>query len=159
MSRHETNVRYLQDVMTAPPNADGLGDECFSSDHTQDTANTFKLPGKNKMWNAATGFLKVLVCVLAASASSTAILHAAGCLAHREGFAPKVHFTDTWPDDADLWSALLPYTRGRLGVFHFMQRITNTLRAASNDRSICVPFLNSYLGRFHSEFQTELDDR
>ena len=49
-------------------------------------------------------------------------------LAHRKKFKPAVHFYDTYPDNEDLWSLHFNETKGRLDVFHFVQRISDTLR-------------------------------
>jgi len=128
LSRHAERVRYMQSVTTTPENDGGVGDECVSSDHTFDAGKSFNLPGPPQIWDVATGFLKIVACVLVATTGATEFLHAAECLAHRDEFKPKVHFTDTWPSEVDLWTALLPYTQGRLDIFHFMKRITDTLR-------------------------------
>jgi hypothetical protein len=45
----------------------------------------------------------------------------------------QVHFTDNWPSSAALWLAILPETIGRLGVFHWMHRIIETLHANHQD--------------------------
>jgi len=129
MSRHEAAVRAMQGFSTTLPNETGIGDECISSDHTFATAAAFNIAGKNKVWNLVTGWLIPLVCLLVKSTSTIDLLHAAECLAHRRNFAPKVHFTDTWPVDEGLWYTLMPFTLGRLDIFHFMKRISSTLRA------------------------------
>ncbi len=49
-------------------------------------------------------------------------------LAHRKKFKPAVHFYGTYPDNEDLWSLHFNETKGRLDVFHFVQRISDTLR-------------------------------
>jgi hypothetical protein len=131
MSRHEANVRYMQSVTTTPSiEGSDVNDLCFSSDHTFDAAKSFNVLGQNKVWNAATGWLLVLCAILVSTTSASEFLHAAECLAHRAGFKPEVHFTDTWPAEMGMWTALLPFTRGRLDVFHWMKRIIDTLRSS-----------------------------
>ena len=134
MSRHEADVRAMQSVGTTQPNETGIGDQCVSSDHTYATAAAFCIPGKLKVWNLVTGWLIPLICILVASTASLENLHAIECLAHRKNFAPKVHFTDTWPLDRDLWYALLLFTLGRLDIFHFMKRLSSTLRSAPESK-------------------------
>ena len=55
-------------------------------------------------------------------------LHLIEDLAHRKNFKPDVHFYDTYPDNEGLWSLHFPQTKGRLDVFHLVQRISDTLR-------------------------------
>jgi hypothetical protein len=49
-------------------------------------------------------------------------------LIHREGFDPKTLYADTWPAGKDAIEALMPDVKGRLGIFHWMKRISDTLR-------------------------------
>ena len=124
MSRHEFRVRQVQSTATTESDADDptgnyISDVSFSSDHTHDAGKSFYLPQSRKdrkIWNCVTGWLKVVRMILVTITSSTAFLHAAESLAHREHFQPTIHFTDTWPNDSALWSRLLPYTCGRLDI-------------------------------------------
>ena len=90
--------------------------------------------------------------ILVSSTSSTSFLHAAECLAHRHHFQPLVHFTDTWPNERSLWSRLFPFCQGRLDVFHFMKRITDTLRQRHKDFNAAVADLSRRI------FQYDEDD-
>jgi hypothetical protein len=131
MSRHEANVLYQQSVTTTPEGNSGeLADEAISADHTFAAAKAFYVPGQNKLWNVATGFLCVLCSLLVKTTGMNECLHALFWLVHRPGFKPKVVFTDNWPNDDAAWFAHLPFARGRLDVFHFMKRISDTLRPA-----------------------------
>jgi hypothetical protein len=40
---------------------------------------------------------------------------------------PKAIYTDTWPHNKTFWSAMFKCARGRLGLFHFIKRILDTL--------------------------------
>ena len=151
MSRHESNVRAMQATTTTPPNERGLADETMSSDHTHDAAKSFNVGKKTLVWNVATGWLKVLVYILVATASSSAFLHAAECLRHRKDFDPKAHYTDTWPNDIDMWTALFPWTRGRLDVFHYMKRISDTLRPAHENYNESLSALSRCIFQFNEE--------
>lgn len=53
-------------------------------------------------------------------------LHAVESLAHRHGFHPSTHYTDTWPSDKATWNALWVATQGKLDIFHWLKRITGT---------------------------------
>ena len=155
MSRHESNVRRMQSVSTSVDEGpSGIHDATFSSDHTFHTAQAFSIPGsgQNKVWNAATGFLKVLCVLLVSETSSAEFAHAAFWLAHRPQFKPLVIFTDNWPNDDTMWFTLLPHTRGRLDVFHFMKRISDALRP-THDK-----FHTAMAGLSRCIFQYDEDD-
>ena len=157
MSRHDFRVRQIQSVGTTNPVEDTstgreVCDLCFSSDHTHDAAKSFHVPGKDKkIWNCVTGWLKVACMILVATTSSTAFLHAAECLAHRPHFKPTVHFTHTWPNDEELWARLLPYTRGRLDVFHFMKRILDTMRQRHCDFNSAASALSRCIFQYNED--------
>lgn len=159
MSRHEFRVRQLQatgttEALDDDPSGRYISDVCFSSDHTHDAAKAFHLPNvptQKKVWNCVTGWLKVLTMVLVTTQSSTSFLHAAECLAHRPNFNPTVHYTDTWPNDEDLWSRLLPFTRGRLDVFHFMKRILDTLRQRHCDFNQAAAALSKCIFQYNED--------
>ena len=56
---------------------------------------------------------------------------------------PKIHVTDNWPVNEDLFRII--YGVGiilRLGIFHFIQRITNTLRKEHPDFGIACSELS-----------------
>jgi hypothetical protein len=55
--------------------------------------------------------------------------HAAIQMSKRQGFKPRAMYSDTWPCKADYWTLIIGNNiQGRLGLFHFIQRILRTLR-------------------------------
>jgi hypothetical protein len=128
-SRHAYRTRQLQGV-----EADG---GCASSDHTFRAARNFRVRDSKRkpkaVWDVATGLLSVACLILVATTRACEWVHAAEELAHRPGWRPNVHYTDTWPSQETLWSLLWPFARGRLGIFHWMKRLTKTLRPEHRD--------------------------
>lgn len=60
--------------------------------------------------------------------------HAIEQMARRLGFNPKGYWTDTYPDNKELMAELLGEdVQGHLGVFHFVQRIVDTLKPGHVD--------------------------
>ena len=100
------------------PNEEGLGDTSIASDHTFAAGKAYHAPGDAlKIWDMTSGWYRTLVAVVVKTTKSAEILHAAEELAHRDGFAPATHFTDTCPANSDLWATILPTSVLRLGVF------------------------------------------
>jgi hypothetical protein len=47
---------------------------------------------------------------------------------HRKHFRPNLIYTDTWPHNDELWAMLFGLgLLGRLGLFHLMKRVVDTL--------------------------------
>jgi hypothetical protein len=99
---------------------------CFSVDHTYDTARNFACEAK-EVWNAVSGFTEPLAMVLTNGTGLEEFIHALEDLAHRDGFDPTVIFSDTWPAGHECMEAIFLDIKGRLGVLHWMMRITDTL--------------------------------
>ena len=93
------------------------------------------------------GWYRTLTSVVVKTTKSAEILHAAEELAHRDGFAPATHFTDTCPANSDLWATILPTSVLRLGVFHWMcgARVIASICSGIYSDTCCGLFYN-----FHS---------
>jgi hypothetical protein len=79
-------------------------------------------------------------------------LHAAQLLANRKGFEPKVLYTDTWPAKNDFWPLLYgSELEGRLGLFHYVQRIMRTLRKKHVDYLEAITSLLQAVYSYHAE--------
>jgi len=75
----------------------------------------------------STGEIATAVCV--PSTKTIHFAHAAKSLSKREGFAPKVMHSDTWPNKESFWKYILGCDfQGRLGLFHFERHILSTIR-------------------------------
>jgi hypothetical protein len=81
------------------------------------------------MWDVSTETGEIACAVLVPSTKTADFSHAAQQLCRRGSFHPKAMYSDTWPCKADYWSRVLGKNiEGRLGLFHFIQRIMRTLR-------------------------------
>jgi hypothetical protein len=61
------------------------------------------------------------------------IAHGVRQVSQRPHFKPKVIATDTWPKKESFWFGMFTTANtGMLGLFHFMQRITRTLRITNS---------------------------
>jgi len=62
------------------------------------------------------------------STNSNETVHAWEDLIHRDAFDPTVVFSDIFPANEEALAKRLPNASGRLGIFHWMHRITKYLR-------------------------------
>ena len=130
-SKHGYRTRQLQNVPV------GGADNSISSDHSFDTAKNFAkeagVPKVSKTFSILSGFMRVVLALLTKTTSIEEVLHAIFWLLHRPEFAPLVHFTDTWPSNEAIWAMLMPLCQGRLGAFHFMKRLIDSLNPAHDN--------------------------
>lgn len=123
LSDHSRNEREIQGVGT---------DLIFVHDHTHEvTKNYFhrKKMGANALWDAGTETGEIATAVLVESTKTSDHSHAAMSLSRRANFNPTAMYTDTWPCKSLYWDLLFGRSLiGRLGLFHFLQRIVKTLR-------------------------------
>ena len=110
----------------------------FAQDHTHEaTKNYFhrKRNGATALWDVATDTGEIATAVLVPSTATQDFSHAAIQLSKRKNFNPTAMYSDTWPHKKDYWEELFPGKdlKGRLGLFHYLQRITKTLRKGHID--------------------------
>ena len=145
-SRHVFRTRQIQSVTT---------DTACSTDHTHDAAKNFDVgkgaPKATKVWNCVTGNLLVACMLLTKDTSSTEFIHAAEELAHREGWHPMVHYTDTWPSQKKMWACLWIECIGRLGVFHWMKRMADHMRKHHEKFGLCMRELSCTVFSFDED--------
>jgi hypothetical protein len=104
--------------------------ELNAMDHTFGMLQNYILPGGYAVFTWAKGTSET---VAAAIVPSTAMEHAAHLIEQvvrkrNKGSKKLVNYTDTWPSNKEFYEMLLgPTFVGRLGLFHFMQRITDHL--------------------------------
>ena len=102
---------------------------CFSYDHCAATSKCFKSAGIKYTWNVTNERGEIMSCVAVGSTKTYDVAHAAEQLVRRDGFKAKVLYSDVWPSGDNFWKKLVgPGVVGRLGLFHFFQRIIRTLR-------------------------------
>jgi len=120
VSDHDRHVREIQSVQCT---------EIFAQDHAfQVTKNYQKKLGAVAAWDAATDTGEIACAVLVRATTTEAFAHAAQQLMRRPNFKPKVKYSDTWPNKKECWCQIIPGVKGRLGLFHYQQRIIGTLR-------------------------------
>ena len=84
--------------------------------------------GAKACWTCCNENGEIAAACLVQSTKAIDLAHAAGSLFRREDFRPKVMYADTWPHLKNFWKLLYgPTVCGRLGLFHFMQRIIKTM--------------------------------
>eukprot|EP00242_Pyramimonas_sp_CCMP2087_P001656 CAMPEP_0198231752 /NCGR_PEP_ID=MMETSP1445-20131203/115368_1 /TAXON_ID=36898 /ORGANISM="Pyramimonas sp., Strain CCMP2087" /LENGTH=738 /DNA_ID=CAMNT_0043912385 /DNA_START=980 /DNA_END=3193 /DNA_ORIENTATION=+ len=123
-SRHEFRMRQLQGVRA---------EDNISSDHTFKAANNISDPNVKMVHNVLTGDLQLASFVYTATTKLTEYLHQLEDLQHRPGFNPQVNYTDKFPDDQGAWVSLFPDCAGRLGIWHWLHRMLETLRKHHKD--------------------------
>ena len=134
-----------------------------SSDHTFSTSKNISnqamegldLPLK-MVWdvvNNRTGEVASAACTV--STASGEFAHAAHSLKLRRRTRMGTCFSDTWPSDKEVLSALWDMAHGRLDVFHWMQRLTDCLRDAHCDYAGACAALSHVVYRWD---QTDIAD-
>jgi hypothetical protein len=90
--------------------------------------------GAHALWDVATDTGEVATAVLVPSMKTSDYSHAAIQLSQRSNFNPTAIYSDTWPCKSNYWDKLFTNNlQGRLGLFHFLQRIIKTLRKGHID--------------------------
>jgi len=144
LSDHDRHTRELQAVQCS---------RLYAEDHTHEmTKNYFRRRqiGAVALWDVATETGEIATAVLVPSTKTKDLSHAAMSLSRRHTFNPKAVYSDRWPVKIDYWERVFGSTlEGRLGLFHFTQRIIRTLKkrhidcfSAINHLLDCVYFYN-----------------
>ena len=109
--------------------------------------------GANALWDVATETGEIACAVLVPSTKTRHFSHAARQLANRSTFLPSVMYSDTWPAKTDYWEGLFSnravHLTGRLGLFHYIQRITKTLKKKHCDHYLAVNGLLKAIYRYN----------
>ena len=123
ISDHDRHVREIQSVSCH---------SSFAQDHTHEVCkNCFqkKRLGAHALWDVAAETGEIASAVSVPSTKTVHFVHAAMALTRREAFSPTVMHSDTWPAKSDFWESISGNAlQGRLGLFHFIQRTTRTLK-------------------------------
>ena len=129
-SDNDRHKREIQSVGSLPGDVVTM----TAVDHTVEaTKNYQSRGGATHIWTCAIQTGEVASAVMVNSSSSKEIAHAAECLARRPYYKPKCLYSDTWPHGKQFWEMIFGDIQGRLGLFHFMQRIVKTLRQGHQD--------------------------
>jgi len=103
--------------------------EMVAFDHTFQALKSYNLPGAKAIFTGVKGTTKELIAL--AITPSTSLSDASHfiqtAIKKRRKFRPKTVYTDTCPHGESYWKQLFgDETEGRLGLFHFLQRIIKT---------------------------------
>jgi len=146
LSDHDRHTREIQSVGS---------NLIFAQDHTHEvTKNYFqkKRLGANALWDAGTDTGEIACAVLVPSTKTRHFAHAAQQLANRGNFSPSVMYSDTWPSKKEFWHGLFNGTlQGRLGLFHYIQRVTRTLKKKHIDHFHAVNGLLNAIYKHNEE--------
>lgn len=117
-SRH---TREIQAVVTK---------NFIAQDHTNEAVkNYYNNQDMHAIWDVMTDTGEIACAVIVKDTSVGQIAHAVEQLKKRPGFDPVAMYCDTWPNKKEFWLRLLgPHLEGKLGLFHYIQRIVKTLR-------------------------------
>ena len=131
VSDYMRHVREIQSVVTT---------STIAQDHTCEVAKNYQRKvGAHAVWDVMTETGEVACAVLVDGTSVARIAHAAEALTRRPGFSPRVMYCDTWPHKENFWKLVLgDHLDGRLGLFHFLQRIIRTLRQTHIDYYVAI---------------------
>ena len=128
-------------------------------DHTHEVTKDYfykKRLGVEALWDICTDTSKIASAVLVPSTKFKDFSHAAKQLVKREAFKPKAMYSDTWPCKSDTWSLVFnKKLEGRLGLFHFLQRILRMLRKRHVDYHTA---LNSLLNAVYTYNKENYED-
>ena len=125
VSDFDRHTREIQDVGCT---------RLYAEDHTHEvTKNYYRrrqiLVGAFALWDVAMETGEIATAVLVPSTKTKDLSHAAITLHKRPHFNPKAMYSDRWPIKVDYWEKVFGNKlEGRLGLFHFTQRLTKTMR-------------------------------
>ena len=144
MSDNERHIREIQAVKC---------ERTFAQDHTHEVVKNYqKKIGAFALWDVATETGEIACAVLVKSTKTTEFAHAAEQLARRTGFNPKATYSDTWPHKKEFWDCLFgAKMEGRLGLFHFLKRMTSTMRQNHVDHQCALFDLLECVYTYHEE--------
>jgi len=143
VSDHDRHTREMQAVTCSVS---------MAQDHTFDVLHNYqKKLGATALWDVATETGEIASAVLVPTTKTTHFAHAAQQLARRPKFHPKVLCSDTCPSKSDFWPLLFENVEGRFGLFHYIQRITRTLRKKHVDYFEAMTVLLDAIHTYHSD--------
>lgn len=113
----------------------------IAQDHTMEVVKNYMRTqvDAKAVWTCCNEYGEIAAAVLVRDTKSSQYAHAAEQLARRPNFKPKVMYADTWPHLVSFWKLIFGSTcEGRLGLFHFFQRIVKTLRDSHCDCKLAI---------------------
>ena len=119
------NERFTREIQAVGIN------QSFAQDHTfEGTKNWQKSLGAKAIWDVSNELGEICSAVLVPSQSNADYAHAVQQMLNRDNISSeKINmFCDTWPSSKEFWTYICPSVCGKLGLWHFIDRITRTLR-------------------------------
>lgn len=89
---------------------------------------TLKEKGASSCFTMNNDAGQIAAAFLVSSTKVGQVAHGVRLVSRRGNFKPKVIATDTWPAKLQFWFKIFGDIVGMLGIFHFIKRITDTLR-------------------------------
>jgi hypothetical protein len=144
VSNFERFQRELQSVQT---------DVAIAVDHTFAVVSNYNLPGAKAMFTMNTSTSEVAAMALVCNTKAEQISHLVEQMKRRRSnFDPKLIYTDTWPHNEEFWKMLLGFrVVGRLGLFHIMKRIMDTLNNRCHSYWKCVTELKACFYQYNKD--------
>jgi hypothetical protein len=109
----------------------------IAQDHTMEIIKNYlpsNINNAKACWTCCNEFGEVAAAVIVKDTKCSQFAHAAEQLARRNNFQPRVMYADTWPHLEKFWKLIFGFgCIGRLGLFHYLQRIIKTLRDSHCD--------------------------
>jgi hypothetical protein len=120
LSNSDQYKREIQSVATS---------DAVAVDHTFAVVKNCYVQGAKACFTMLTSTKQIATAALVETTSVDRISHLCEQIVRRrENFETKVIYTDTWPHNDEFWKEIFGFcVIGRLGLFHCMKRITDTL--------------------------------
>ena len=124
----------------------------FAHDHTFDVSKNYKgLSRKHVVWDLAQEDGQIGTIVLVEGTKTREIACAAEQWIRRTHSIPRVMYTDTFPAKDAFWTDLTGEDQGRLGLFHYIRRITRTLRPTHFQFNKAIKLLLKTIYSYHKQ--------
>lgn len=128
-------------------------------DHTFQSVKNYKLPGAKAIFTANKGSTKEIVTLaIVPSTKAQDFSHSMiqSCL-KRETFEPGIVYSDTCPSNNDVWKEIFGEdVETRLGLFHLLHRIIDTLDKQSDSFWKCLVDLQKCVYSYYEEDEAAL---
>jgi len=133
VSDYQRHTREIQGVRCS---------RLYAEDHTHEVTKNYyrrRQIGAVALWDVATETGEIATAALVPSTKTKDLSHAAISLSKRPHFKPKAMYSDRWPIKVEYWEKVFGNKlEGRLGLFHFMQRLTKTMRKRHIDYFLAI---------------------
>jgi len=141
ISDYERHTREIQSVTCT-----GI----FCQDHTFELVKNYRKRslGASAAWTCGTQTGEVACVALVPSTKTEDFAHCASQLTRRPNFKQEYMHSDAWPNKEGFWARF--GVQGRLGLFHFEQRVIRTLRKNHVDYSRAVTDFLSALYHYYA---------